>query len=772
MNHTKIKTLFIIACILSLWSASVFAFEFEKNPDDMSYYYLGQIFGPVGNLFNTTANDLLGRIFRVFNMAILALGSLVVMYTVIISTIQTAQEGEAMGRKFGSLWVPIRAVAGLAFLLPTTSGYSLIQILMTWIILQGVWAANGIYTIILDNALSGGSLNQPSPNTVEDTALTLAANNLFKAAVCKAFLNNPGNQDRVENQPVTLYQGMNSNTLYLGVEGSSSYGQICGTFTASAPMPNVVDNPTVWIDQQKRAIQDALDNLSGPAQEAVTLPSGQSPVAQNVLDQAKDTLRQTILATPAKPYSATTQREQQLQQILRQAKLDGWLYAGSYYFQLIKPPGFERSITLSVPTTTVPLANPNIESDPWTIINNKVSAYLAATSRNASSSGSELNIGSQSGDSIFATLTNLLKPIGYAVIKGIKDADPDPLVGFSSVGSTLITATEGAWLAILLAAIAIIAGACWGDAMFPACTIAVGILTICMPIFIGLIVFLWSSGIIMTLYLPLVPYLVFTFTALGWLMLVIETLVAAPIVALGITTPAQDALGRAAPAAMLITNVFLRPSLMLVGFVAAAQLLIATFKMINFSFIGSLEAAMGNIGIFGSVVVVVLYVGVMTTVINQVFSLIYILPDKVIRWIGGHAETSAVERAMGEAHRAAESGAKVSGEAVKYSASAVESLAKTAEKKAKAKQKAKTPTPAPGGLPPGGPPGGPGGPPGGPPPPPPGGPPPGAPPGGPPGAPPGGSPGPGAGSPGPGGGGKPAASPAAGGGAASGGLDI
>lgn len=690
MNSTKIKIGFIIACLFSLWSTSTFAFDFEKNPNDISYYYLGQIFGPVGNLFNTTANDLLGQIFKVFNMALLALGSLVVMYTVIISTIQTAQEGEAMGRKFGSLWVPIRAVAGLAVLLPTTTGYSLIQILMAWIILQGVWAANGIYNIILDNALSGGSLNQPSPNTVEDTSLTLAANNLFKSAVCMAYLNNPSNQGLVENQSVTVYQGTNSNVLYAGVEGSNSYGQICGTFTASPPMQSVVDNDAVWTSQQLQAVQDALNTLSGPAQEAATMPSNQTPSGQNVIDQAKDTLRQTILATPAKPYSATTQHEQQLQQILRQAKVDGWLYAGSYYFQLIKPPGFERSITLTVPMTSVPQANPSIDSDPWTVINNKVSAYLSATSRNSSSSSdSQLNIGSQASDSIFAQLANLLKPIGYSVINDIKNADPDPLVGFASVGSTIIAATEGAWFAILLAAIAIIAGACWGDAMLPACTIATGTLAICMPIFIGLIVFLWSSGIIMTLYLPLVPYLVFTFTALGWLMLVIETLVAAPIVALGITTPAQDALGRAAPAAMLITNVFLRPSLMLVGFVAAAQLLIASFKMINFSFIGSLEAAMGNIGIFGSIVIVVLYVGVMTTVINQVFSLIYILPDKVIRWIGGHAEASAVERAMGEAHRGVESGAKTSGEVVKYGASAVESLAKSSEKKVKAKAKYK-----------------------------------------------------------------------------------
>ncbi len=688
MYCNKTHLTLLIALVLCVLPDIALAFEFEKNPNDISYYYLGQIFGPVGNLFNTTANDLLGKIFKVFNMAVLSLGSIVVMYTVIVSTIHTAQEGEAMGKKFGSLWVPIRAVTGLAVLLPTSSGYSLIQILMTWIVLQGVWAANSVYNVVLDNALSGRSINQTTKNTIDENALTQTARVVFESAVCQAYLNDPLHQELTDNQPVTVHEDpSNPNILLVGVADSPSLEDICGRFTPSAPKKEVVDDNAIWISQQKQAIQDTMDSISNVAHEAATFKTGDSPAGQNILENIKDNIRQIVLATPAKPYSGANAEEQKLQTILKQAKLDGWLYAGSYYFQLITPPGSSRTLVYSPPIGTLnQLQNNN--SDVWTAIKQKSNSYLEATQKNSSGGGTrtELDLGSQDlGE--FADLFQPLREIGFSFIRGIQNADPDPLVAFSTIGGTLVSATEGAWIIVIGVAALAIGLACWGDALVSACSIATGTLAVLMPILIGLIVFFWTAGVTMALYLPLIPYLVFTFTALGWMMLVIETVVAAPIVALGIVTPAQDALGRASPAVMLITNVFLRPSLMIVGFIAAAQLLIAVFQMMNFTFIGSLSAAMRNIGIFGSIAVVTLYVGVMTTVVNQVFSLIYVLPDKVIRWIGGHAEQSSVERAMGEAQRSAESGAKTGSDIMKHSTAAVKGAGKLASNAQKSKAK-------------------------------------------------------------------------------------
>ncbi len=45
----------------------------------------------------------------------------------------------------------------------------------------------------------------------------------------------------------------------------------------------------------------------------------------------------------------------------------------------------------------------------------------------------------------------------------------------------------------------------------------------------------FSLGIFLGYYLPLYPYMLFTFGVIGWIIIVIEAMVAAPLVAMGIT---------------------------------------------------------------------------------------------------------------------------------------------------------------------------------------------------------------------------------------------
>ena len=80
---------------------------------------------------------------------------------------------------------------------------------------------------------------------------------------------------------------------------------------------------------------------------------------------------------------------------------------------------------------------------------------------------------------------------------------------------------------------------------------------------------LLAVGGLLAVYLPLLPFIYFLFGVLSWFVAVIESMVAAPIVALGIIHPeGHDFWGKAEPAVMLMLNVFLRPSLMLFGLVA------------------------------------------------------------------------------------------------------------------------------------------------------------------------------------------------------------
>ena len=157
-----------------------------------SAFFLSSLFGTVGNVLpvagGTAGPAFLGTLFQVFNTAVLSLGSLIVTYTTFVSIVMTAHEGEFLGKKFHSMWIPLRTVMGIAALVPTASGYSYLQIGMMWFIIQGIGAADTIWTATVNYALGGGATNAASASSsAMSTANTKAQlAQLFQDLSCQA----------------------------------------------------------------------------------------------------------------------------------------------------------------------------------------------------------------------------------------------------------------------------------------------------------------------------------------------------------------------------------------------------------------------------------------------------------------------------------------------------------------------------------------------------------------------------------------------------------
>ena len=78
--------LILIFCLPSV----VFAMELQwsSSPNDQSLLFLGNLFGPVGSAIPYASGyPLMGQIFSIFNVGVLTIGSIVVMYTVFVSGI-------------------------------------------------------------------------------------------------------------------------------------------------------------------------------------------------------------------------------------------------------------------------------------------------------------------------------------------------------------------------------------------------------------------------------------------------------------------------------------------------------------------------------------------------------------------------------------------------------------------------------------------------------------------------------------------------------------
>lgn len=154
---------------------------FQLAPNDQSIIYLGMLFGQVGNIIQG-GSSLFSAMFKTFNSVILVVAVFVVIYTVIVGLIATANEGEYLGKKFHGLWTPIRIVIGIAALVPTPTGYCSLQILLMWVLVQGIGAADYLWTTSLQYIQSTGT-----PYTVPTTPVLGASatlSQLFEGLVC------------------------------------------------------------------------------------------------------------------------------------------------------------------------------------------------------------------------------------------------------------------------------------------------------------------------------------------------------------------------------------------------------------------------------------------------------------------------------------------------------------------------------------------------------------------------------------------------------------
>lgn len=161
---TLLSLLFPALALAQDSTPSTSSISFAPPPSDYSVVFLGNIFGVVDGVLHGSGSQIMGAMFSVFNSAVLALGGIIIMYTLLVSTINTAHEGQMLGQKWSSIWVPMRSTLGLALLIPKASGYCLMQIFVMWVVIQGVGAADKVWQAALSYLNRGGVIVQAQIN--------------------------------------------------------------------------------------------------------------------------------------------------------------------------------------------------------------------------------------------------------------------------------------------------------------------------------------------------------------------------------------------------------------------------------------------------------------------------------------------------------------------------------------------------------------------------------------------------------------------------------
>jgi defect-in-organelle-trafficking protein DotA len=175
--------------------------------------------------------------------------------------------------------------------------------------------------------------------------------------------------------------------------------------------------------------------------------------------------------------------------------------------------------------------------------------------------------------------------------------------------------------------------------------ITLSMVFIALPIIIGVATPMITTGAILSTYIPLVPFMIFTFGVISWFISVIEAMTAAPLVALGMTHPeGHDLMGKSEQAVMLLLSVFIRPICMIIGLVCGIVLLYVGYNLLNVG-LGHLATFVSPNGPSNAVMgflVILFQTFILVSMVNQCFGMIYNIPDKVMVWIGLHAQGSDI----------------------------------------------------------------------------------------------------------------------------------
>lgn len=249
---------FIVRLLLLLFPSFLFAdspssISLAPPSGDISVVFLADIFGVVDNVLHGTGSQIMGAMFGVFNSAVLSIGGVIIMYTLLVSTLNTAHQGEVLGKEWSSIWIPLRSALGLALLIPKASGYCVMQIFVMWIVVQGVGAADKVWDAALDYLNRGGVIIQTQQGgnilTGGNSAVANGAAYLLAAQVCMLGV----------EQSLQIKRQSYQNLSNLGQTLSPSVQDFVNT-----PVPDFIGSVNFVQFQQANGQSDSISSFSIP----------------------------------------------------------------------------------------------------------------------------------------------------------------------------------------------------------------------------------------------------------------------------------------------------------------------------------------------------------------------------------------------------------------------------------------------------------------------------------------------------------------------------
>lgn len=666
---------------------------------DMSGQILDLLFGPNWDSLSQVVSgsggetilagaSLLLSILSTLTLIALTIGSVIMTYTIFMGVVGTAHEGTPLGKKLPTLWTPIRGALAVGLMIPSAKGLSVMMVMLLVCIGASINLSNYLLKKGVDYLReNSGQVVVRVPEAEVSNTETLAGT-ILQCLAAQQHIQMRARRTFTQSYKVISPNEEDPNYVIQFQAPTSSHG-IRTKHMGSVVIPCTESTGDAICKARKDGIVSMIGVLTPVAKAIVAGNMSDDELTENG-ESTDRTINEEAIRNAVKAYSVQVatvvpqiindedgEFQEGLNEFLDQALTDGWLSLGSYYWTFSRYAEMSHKASNALPQATGPNGKAlryvaeddpqffNSISNASAVVENAVETRMSAARQGGESEKSALRSIARlfyAGFGMVACPFNLAAaavPTDVAqygqdwIIKTVAEnlTEKDPVATLSNWGHATVTAVEYVWMGYVVAK-AIAAGAAatasgiWADTFTGG--IAGGIATgfkDALQSFLNPLIYvllpLLLTGLMLAYYLPALPWILWTGAVIGWLILVCETLAAAPFWTVGIMIPEGDGLtgqhGR--QGLMMLLGILARPPLMVAGFFFAMVIMVGIGKFLGMSFLifygsstadrlPSITAVLVYTIILGSVVVVFAH---------KIFGLITHLPENVIKWIGGGA---------------------------------------------------------------------------------------------------------------------------------------
>lgn len=646
---------------------------FEVPASDQSKkIFIDTLFGPLvgggGSEFSS--------VIALFNAAMLVLAGILVAYTLVAGTMSTAHDGEMLGKRWSSMWIPVRTSLGAAMIFPLSSGFCAIQYIVMWIAMQGIGFAD---------KLVGAFMNQEYSSTAESftpPSNYVARRQLLEkwlvAATCEESLNVYNKVVQSTSAARMLWDGYQAGNVgnVPGVDGKQYwYGMgMCGNVSIfnTGNETFAMDDSFISFDMeqfsdsmyqanvaQMESAKSQIEALgkkiaeSGDNNEQLKIETAQTldQLAQNWDTQVKSQAKSEYLA----------QMQRNGNRFKESVKSDGWLTFGGWYMEMARTQdGIARALS-NIPSVSTSAYERVLDQERQmgngltglfvnAFKNNTFDSEARASIKRANefatystrSIGGQNALNSVEPSNVSAYLVKwFITPDYKSMFDDNKDFSQNPVIMAQNLGRNMVGWGTGGYVTGM-ALILFFDREILGNS-----TLKLSVLGPMLTAVAGTIL---VTGAFLSVYPPMLPYILWIGAILGWVIFLVEAIIAAPLWAVAKIAPDGDGVvGRGGQGYMLVLSLFLRPGLMVLGFIAAVIVMKPMGYLINSTFLGAFlsGASPSWYGVVTAIMGCILYAVLMVSVINRVFALIHVIPDKILRWMGGGGDNDLGSAAQG-----------------------------------------------------------------------------------------------------------------------------